>query len=84
MNLNFDHDTDILKQSINMAPTKVELELTEQCNLSCVFCYNSQKPIISGISERIIQRLIDEGVFEIVLTGFDWEPSLSSLPSPDT
>lgn len=69
MNSEVGRDKNLLRQSINMAPTKVELELTEQCNLSCVFCYNSQKPIISGLSERILQRLIEEGVLEIVLTG---------------
>ena len=59
----------LVQQNINMAPTRVELELTEQCNLTCSFCYNSQKPVVSGISERIINRLVDEGVLEIVLTG---------------
>lgn len=63
------HMLNLVQQNINMSPTRVELELTEQCNLICSFCYNSQKPVISGILERIISRLIDEGVLEIVLTG---------------
>ena len=59
----------LLDYGYNTNPTRVELELTERCNLACRFCYNSQKPIDSSISNLIIQRLADEGVPEIVLTG---------------
>ena len=67
-NLN-DNQKRLLEQNIKMNPTRVELELTEQCNLYCKFCYNSQKPIISGMANKIIDRLVDEGVLEIILTG---------------
>lgn len=59
----------VLEQNINMAPIRIELELTELCNLKCEFCYNSQKPLVSKVSEQILERLADEGVMEIVLTG---------------
>ena len=59
----------ILTQNINMNPTRTDLELTEQCNLSCSFCYNSQKPIISGLASKIIKRLAEANVMEIILTG---------------
>ena len=60
---------DLLNMNIDLNPTRVELELTESCNLKCAFCYNSQKPIISIAYDAIIERLIKEGVLEIVLTG---------------
>lgn len=63
------HQDRLLQQNINMNPTRIELELTEQCNLACRFCYNSQKPIISGLASEIIKRLSEENVMEIVLTG---------------
>lgn len=59
----------LLKYAICTNPTRVELELTERCNLSCKFCYNSQKPIDSSYVMEILQRLVEEGVPEIVLTG---------------
>lgn len=59
----------LLKYAIHTNPTRVELELTERCNLSCRFCYNSQKPVDSPCVMQILQRLTEEGVPEIVLTG---------------
>lgn len=59
----------LIRQNINMNPTRIELELTEQCNLKCLFCYNSQKPIVSEIAWEIIDRLHEEGVMEVILTG---------------
>lgn len=59
----------LLRYAINVNPTRVELELTERCNLSCRFCYNSQKPIDSTLVKKIIHNLVKEGVPEIVLTG---------------
>lgn len=52
-----------------MSPTRVELELTEQCNLVCQFCYNSQKPVVSTIVYKVLDKLYHEGVLEIILTG---------------
>ncbi|MDT8716079.1 radical SAM protein [Clostridium sp. 19966] len=59
----------LLRYNINMSPTRVELELTEQCNLFCQFCYNTQKPIISTSVYQVLDKLYDEGVLEIILTG---------------
>jgi radical SAM protein with 4Fe4S-binding SPASM domain len=59
----------LLEYAINTNPTRVELELTERCNLSCKFCYNSQKPIDSSSVDVILRRLETECVPEIVLTG---------------
>lgn len=59
----------LLKYAIHTNPTRVELELTERCNLSCRFCYNSQKPVDSSHVMEILQRLAEEGIPEIVLTG---------------
>lgn len=54
--------------------TRVELELTEQCNLSCKFCYNSCKPDTCTKPEQIIDAIVASGALEIILTG--GEPSL--------
>lgn len=59
----------LLNVNINMSPVRVELELTEQCNLFCRFCYNSQNPLISKKAFEIIDKLLENGVLEIVLTG---------------
>lgn len=61
--------TTLLNLNLHMSPTRVELELTELCNLRCSFCYNSQKPIVSDKVEQIINRLSEENVLEIILTG---------------
>ena len=59
----------LLEINIGMNPTRVELELTEQCNLKCKFCYNSQNPLISDKIFDVIERLHEMGVLEIILTG---------------
>ena len=59
----------LLEMNIRMIPTRVEVELTEQCNLKCRFCYNSQNPLISDKIFDIIECLHNMGVLEIVLTG---------------
>lgn len=59
----------LLEMNLNMSPTRVELELTELCNLKCAFCYNSQKPLVSDKIDMIIEKLIAEEVMEIILTG---------------
>lgn len=53
--------------------TKIELELTEACNLKCKFCYNSCEPAYCGDAYGIIDQLESDGVLELVLTG--GEPS---------
>lgn len=53
--------------------TKIELELTEACNLRCKFCYNSCEPAYCGNAYAIIDILERDGVLELVLTG--GEPS---------
>ncbi|MFZ3130468.1 MAG: radical SAM protein, partial [Desulfosporosinus sp.] len=53
--------------------TKVELELTEACNLQCRFCYNSCEPAYCRNAHTIIDQLERGGVLELVLTG--GEPS---------
>jgi MoaA/NifB/PqqE/SkfB family radical SAM enzyme len=59
----------ILEQSLSMSPVNVQLELTEACNLVCSFCYNSRNPVESEKYAQIIDRLVAEGVMDIVLTG---------------
>lgn len=59
----------LLEINIGMNPTRVELELTEQCNLKCKFCYNSQNPLISEKIFDIIERVHEQGVMEVILTG---------------
>jgi len=56
---------------LNMTPIRIELELTEACNLNCKFCYNTQSPSYLNIkkAKSIIRSLSDQGVLEIVLTG---------------
>lgn len=54
--------------------TRVELELTEQCNQRCLFCYNSCQPVTCEQPEALLDSLSAAGVFEIILTG--GEPSM--------
>ncbi len=54
--------------------TRIELELTEKCNLSCEFCYNTCAPVFCDKPEWIMKHLADLGVMELILTG--GEPSL--------
>lgn len=64
----------VLDMNVGMNPTRVEIELTEKCNLQCMFCYNSQEPLISTNYTEIINRLESQRVLEVVLTG--GEPTL--------
>lgn len=59
----------LLELNIGMSPTRVEIELTEQCNLFCKFCYNSQEPVVSSKYMEIIERLDKQNVLEVILTG---------------
>jgi radical SAM protein with 4Fe4S-binding SPASM domain len=59
----------LLDLNVNMNPIRLEFELTEQCNLSCRFCYNSQCSVVSSKAYEILKKLYDENVLEIVLTG---------------
>ena len=56
---------------LGMAPIRIELELTEVCNLKCRFCYNSGAPIRVSTCDalNILDRLSQQGVMEIILTG---------------
>lgn len=56
--------------------TRVEVELTEACNLRCRFCYHSCAPRESHAAEDILARLARDGVMEVILTG--GEPALHS------
>ena len=58
------------------APTVVNLEITEACNLKCRHCYNSWRAEnasrVSLTKERLgelIEQFVDAGVFHVVLTG---------------
>jgi len=59
----------LLQFNIGMSPTRVEIELTEQCNLFCKFCYNSQEPVVSSKCFEIIDQLEKQNVLEVILTG---------------
>lgn len=54
--------------------TRVELELTEDCDLRCAFCYNSREPAYSDCAFEVLEALAKERIMELVLTG--GEPSL--------
>lgn len=54
--------------------TRVEFELTEACNLFCLFCYNSRNPMICEKPEALIRSLSESGAMELILTG--GEPAL--------
>ena len=58
------------------APTTVNLELTELCNVKCRHCYNfwrdesiGHETISSTKLKDLIKKLADAGVFHIILTG---------------
>ena len=61
---------------LQMAPIRIEFELTEACNLRCTFCYNSRQPLYTSLEKAsaILESLARQGVLEIVLTG--GEPTL--------
>jgi pyrroloquinoline quinone biosynthesis protein E len=53
----------------NLAPLLMQVELTEACNLKCKFCYNSQKPKYNKRVFEILDKLADQGVMQVNLTG---------------
>ena len=54
-----------------LAPTKVEVELTDGCNLSCQFCYNPARAQPAPLDRilHIFDVLKNSKVLEVVLTG---------------
>ena len=62
---------ELYKQLLVMAPIRVEFEITEACNLKCLFCYNTLLPNYSPTSDAIalLDCLAKQGVLEIILTG---------------
>lgn len=53
----------------DVAPLLVQVELTEACNLRCKFCYNSQKPRYNQHIFEMLDKLADQGVMQVNLTG---------------
>ncbi len=58
------------------APTVVNLEITEICNVKCRHCYNFWRDESIGQNsldvekfDKILDRIIEAGVFHVVLTG---------------
>ena len=58
------------------APTVVNIELTELCNVKCKHCYNPWRDESMGVSsldilklKKIINKLNEHGVFHVVLSG---------------
>lgn len=55
--------------------TRVELELTEVCDLACRFCYHPHSPRHNAHAVELLRRLAAAGVMELILTG--GEPTLA-------
>ena len=53
----------------DVAPLLVQVELTEACNLRCKFCYNSQKPRYNHNVFEMLDKLAEQGVMQVNLTG---------------
>lgn len=58
------------------APTSVNLELTELCNVKCRHCYNFWRDESMGITslnvkklEKVIKQISEAGVFHVICTG---------------
>ena len=51
------------------APLLMQVELTEACNLRCKFCYNSQQPKYNKRVFEMLDKLADQGVMQVNLTG---------------
>lgn len=58
----YQHLTDVV-------PLLMQVELTEACNLRCKFCYNSQKPRYNERIFEMLDRLAEQGVMQVNLTG---------------
>ena len=65
------------RHMVAMSPLRIELEITEACNLHCLFCYNNEVPVHLSYkrAKEIIDRIAQESVLELVLTG--GEPGLT-------
>lgn len=53
-------------------PTNFQLEITENCNHRCFYCYNSfrEKPLRDDLNiKEIAQKAVESGVFHGVITG---------------
>lgn len=53
----------------NVAPLLMQVELTEACNLKCKFCYNSQQPKYNKNVFTMLDKLAEQGVMQVNLTG---------------
>ena len=58
------------------APTTVNFELTELCNVKCKHCYNPWRDEFMGVNaidedklDKIIMKFVDAKVFHVILTG---------------
>ena len=57
-----------------MKPGLVNFEITEDCHFTCVHCYNpfrthKKKKFDPELTEKVLDRLIEEGIFNINFTG---------------
>lgn len=59
------------RHQLSLAPIRIEVELTEACNLRCSFCYNSCAPVFAATCDVLntFEALATQGVLEVVLTG---------------
>lgn len=53
----------------NIAPLLMQVELTEACNLKCKFCYNSQQPKYNKRAFEMLDKLSEQGIMQVNLTG---------------
>ena len=64
------------KKKIYSAPTCVNLEITEACNVKCKHCYNPWRDEHAGKFsldidkiDFLIKEFVDNGVFHVILSG---------------